>query len=101
MHRAGAALGVVAALLGAGEMDALAQRVQQGGAGIEVAQPVLLAVDAQSDLVGAIQSGGFFRRGRDRGRRLNQRSRAGKKAGGSEARKERAAAEAALGLLRG
>ncbi len=34
-HRAGAALAVVAALLGAGEMQMLAQRVEQRGARIE------------------------------------------------------------------
>ena len=34
-HRAGAALAVVAALLGAGEMQMLAQRVEQRGAGID------------------------------------------------------------------
>ena len=34
-HRAGAALAVIAALLGAGEMQVLAQRVEQGGARVE------------------------------------------------------------------
>ena len=34
-HGAGAALAVVAALLRAGETEMLAQRIEQGGAGIE------------------------------------------------------------------
>ena len=35
-HGAGAALAVVAALLGAGEMQMLAQRIEQGGASVEL-----------------------------------------------------------------
>jgi hypothetical protein len=35
-HRAGAALAMVAALLGAGEVQMLAQRIQQGGARVEL-----------------------------------------------------------------
>ena len=35
-HRAGAALAVVAALLGAGQMQVLAQRIEQGGARVEL-----------------------------------------------------------------
>ena len=35
-HRAGAALAVVAALLGAGEMQVLAQRIEQRGAGVDL-----------------------------------------------------------------
>ena len=40
-HRAGAALAVVAALLGAGEMQMLAQRVEQRGARVELELPGL------------------------------------------------------------
>ena len=48
-HRAGAALAVVAALLGAGQVQVLAQRVEQRGAGVEF-ELVALAVDAQRHL---------------------------------------------------
>ena len=50
VHRAGAALAVIAAFLGAGQMDAFTQRVEQRGARVEVAQGVVLAVDAQGQL---------------------------------------------------
>ena len=50
-HRAGAALTLVAALLGAGQIETLAQRVEQGGAVVD-GQRVLLAVDVQGDGAG-------------------------------------------------
>ena len=50
VDRAGAALAVVAAFLGAGEVDALAEGVEQRGARVEIAQGVVLAVDAQCDV---------------------------------------------------
>src|SRR3546814_7007563 len=46
-HRAGAALAMVTALLGAGQVQMLAQRIEQGGAGIEL-QMHLAAVHGQS-----------------------------------------------------
>ena len=48
-HRAGAALAVVAALLGAGEMQVIAQRVEQRGARVEL-ERLLFAVDLERDL---------------------------------------------------
>ena len=48
-HRAGAALAKATALLRAGEMQVLAQGIEQRGARIE-RQPVLRAVDAQHDI---------------------------------------------------
>ncbi len=48
MHRAGAALAVVAALLGAGQVQVLAQRVEQRGARVEL-ERVRVAVDLQGD----------------------------------------------------
>ena len=50
-HRAGAALAMVAALLGAGQADVLAQRVEQRGPHVE-RQLMALAVDAHRDLEG-------------------------------------------------
>jgi hypothetical protein len=50
-HRAGAALALVATLLGAGQVQVFAQRVEQGGAGVE-RQFARLAVHAQGDLAG-------------------------------------------------
>ena len=47
--RARAALAVVAALLGAGEAEVLAQEVEQRGAGVD-REPVLGAVDPERDL---------------------------------------------------
>ena len=47
MHRAGAALAVVAALLGAGQVQVLAQRVEQGGARVEL-ERAGLAVDVRA-----------------------------------------------------
>ena len=47
MDGAGAALPVIAAFLGAGQMDPLAQRVEQRGARVEAAQRVVLAIDAE------------------------------------------------------
>ena len=47
-HRAGAALAVVAALLGAGEVEMLAQRVEQRRPGRD-AQLVIDAVDVKGD----------------------------------------------------
>ena len=47
-HGAGAALAVVAALLGAGEAEVLAQRVEQRGAGVEL-ERARLAVDGERD----------------------------------------------------
>ena len=48
-HRAGAALAEAAALLRAGQMQVLAQRIEQRGARIE-RQPMLGSVDAQHDI---------------------------------------------------
>jgi hypothetical protein len=59
-HRAGAALALIAAFLGTGEIETLTQRVEQGGATVD-GQRVLLAVDVQGD--------GAGRRGRGAGRR--------------------------------
>ena len=56
VDRAGAALAVVAAFLRAGQVEPFAQRVQQCGARVEIAQRVFLAVDAQRDGAAA---GGF------------------------------------------
>jgi hypothetical protein len=47
-HGAGTALPLVAALLGAGQIQALAQGVEQGGAVVD-GQCALLAVDVQGD----------------------------------------------------
>src|SRR6185369_17023535 len=49
VHGAGAALAPVAALLGAGEPEPVAQRVEQGHPRVE-RQPVLAAVDDQPDV---------------------------------------------------
>ena len=51
-HRAGAALALVAALLGAGQVQVLAQRVEQGGARVELQRArraVHLERDARDD----------------------------------------------------
>ena len=48
-HRAGAALAVVAALLGAGQVQMLAQRIEQRRARIELKR-MLVAIDGQRDL---------------------------------------------------
>jgi len=53
--RAGSALSLVAAFLGAGQVESLAQDVEQGGAVVD-GQRVLLAVDVQGD--GAGRRGG-------------------------------------------
>jgi hypothetical protein len=50
-HRAGAALALVAALLGAGQVQVFAQRVEERGAGVE-RQLARLAIYAQGDLAG-------------------------------------------------
>ena len=46
-HRAGAALAVIAALLGAGEMQVIAQRIEQRGARVEL-ERVWFAVDLEA-----------------------------------------------------
>ena len=48
-HRAGAALAMIAALLGAGQVQLFAQGIEQGGAGVEFECQVL-AVDLERDL---------------------------------------------------
>ena len=48
-HRAGAALAVIAALLGAGEMQVIAQRVEQRGARVEL-ERVRFAVHLEREL---------------------------------------------------
>ncbi len=64
MHGAGAALAVVAAFLGAGQVHVLAQRVQKGGAHIHH-HAVVTAIDVQHRL-GRPQRGGRRHRGRGR-----------------------------------
>ena len=56
-HRAGAALAVVSAFLGAGQPEMLAQRVEQRGAGIDC-QPAPPAVDGNLERGGARGLGG-------------------------------------------
>src|SRR5262249_21964924 len=58
-HRAGPALPVIAALLGPGEAEMLAQGIEQGGARIE-RQPVLAAVDVERER-GGIARGSRWR----------------------------------------
>ena len=48
-HRAGAALAAVAALLGSGEIEPLAQQVEQGDARILKVEFVLATVDGKAD----------------------------------------------------
>jgi hypothetical protein len=75
-HGAGAALPEVAPLLGAGQPEMLAQRVEQGGARVQL-QAVLGAVDPERDLeaigrgVGTDQTGNPRRQSGDL-RRLNR-----------------------------
>ena len=52
VDRAGAALAVVAALLGAGELKAIAQGVEERGPRVQSTQHVLLAIDAQRHVAG-------------------------------------------------
>jgi hypothetical protein len=59
MDGAGPALAVVAALLCAGQHQALAQRVEQRSTRIEIAQSVILAIDIESEGYG---SAGLFLR---------------------------------------
>ena len=56
MDGACATLPVIAALFSAGEMNAFAQRVEQSGTRVEVAQGVVFAVDPQCDIAGATVS---------------------------------------------
>ncbi len=57
VNRAGAALSVIAAFLGAGKVKALAQSVEQSRARVEIAQGVVLAIDAQRDVAGTAAFG--------------------------------------------
>ena len=67
-HRAGAALAEAAALLRAGQMQVLAQGVEQRGARIE-RQPMLGSVDAQHDVERSGRCAVALRRGRRNGSR--------------------------------
>ena len=96
VNRAGAALPVIAAFLGAGEVNALAQGVEQSGARVEVAQGVVLAIDAQRDVGGAGGFGLFLDRRLDDRSGRGQWSSSGQNACGSQTRKERAAGEPAF-----
>ena len=96
VDRAGAALPVIAALLGAGEMNALAQGVEQGGARVEVAQSVVFAIDAQRDVAGAGGFGLILDGWLDDWSGRRQRSGSGENACGSQPGKEGAPAETAF-----
>ena len=61
MHGAGAALAVVAAFLGAGQADVLAQGVEQRGAHVE-SELMTLTIDANADLRGTSAFGRGLRR---------------------------------------
>jgi hypothetical protein len=100
VNRACSALAVVAALLGAGEVEAFAQCVQKCGARVWVPQRVLFAVDAQSQLVDAVKRGRPRSRRFNRRSRLHQRRRARKKARRSQTREKGPAAETSLGPFR-
>jgi hypothetical protein len=86
VHRACAALAVIAALFGAGEVDALAEGIEQGGADVEIPQNVILAVDAEGHIGGAGARGrSFILSGRvDVGRGMHERRGAGEEAGGAQ-----------------
>ena len=76
-HRAGAALAVIAALLGAGEVQVVAQRVEQRGARVEL-ESVLFAVDSKRDLRDYRRcSTGRLRRVRAEGQRAGRGGRRG------------------------
>src|SRR6185437_9337989 len=53
VDRAGAALSVVAALFGTGEVKALAEGIEQRGTRVEITQRIVFAIDAQRDVVRA------------------------------------------------
>ena len=82
-HRAGAALAVVAALLGAGHVQVLAQRVEQRGARVE-RHRVILAVDGERHRHAA-RHVGLGTRGEGLGRSVDRRG-LGHAAGGARDR---------------
>lgn len=95
VNGAGSALAMITALLGAGQGEVFAQAVEQGGAGVE-SEGVGLSVDLEIDGYGAFAVGVGGRRGcggRRGRRRCQDRRRGGGKTGGSEMRKEGAAAD--------
>jgi hypothetical protein len=77
MHCAGAALAVVTAFFGAGQMQPFPQRVEQSGSQVETGQCVFFAVDAQRNRTGSRSRGGFLGLRSDCRSRHSQRSGAG------------------------
>ncbi len=97
VHRAGAALPVVAALLRARQVDPLPQRIQQRGPRIQPAQHIVLPVHAQRQIHGSGASlARLLCRGNRLRRRVHQRSRPRQQPGCSKSRQERTPAESSL-----
>jgi hypothetical protein len=102
MDGAGSALAMVAALLCAGEIEVLAEAVEEGGAGVDL-EAMVFPVDAEGDGRCTVCGGSRFLCRGSRGRRRGgeKRRRRGGDAGSSQVRQEGSSADATEDRLAG